>query len=74
MNPFRTYFYSFHNDEEIYTLQFQSDVQAEIFILDTYSKTISAIWRPERTLYENERISTKVPKVQSRLPRWANSR
>ena len=54
MNSFRTYFYSFHNDEGIYTLQFQSDIQAETFILDTYGKTINAIWRPERTLYENE--------------------
>jgi len=73
MSALKTYFYSLKDDNGIYTAQYQSDYVAKTHIQDIYGNTVLAIWRPERTIYEDP-TRIEVPEVPKKKRRWARSR
>ncbi len=73
MSAFKTYFYSLKDDDGIYTAQYLGDFLAKTHLLDIYGMKILAIWRPERTIYEDP-VRIEVPKVPKKKRRWARSR
>lgn len=67
---FRTYFYSLKDDGEIYTAKYQGDYAAKDHLLTVFGDNTRAIWRPERTIYEDP-IQLEVPEVQPKRRRRA---